>query len=79
MQIENAHGVHVGNFFLYVLNLLTYIIILDIIHHPVFYLKLNVSETGFCILLQVEPAQMGPTDRASLCLRSGVALSIEPI
>jgi hypothetical protein len=26
--------------------------ILDIIHRPVFYLKLNVSESLFCLLLQ---------------------------
>jgi hypothetical protein len=25
----------------------------------------NVSETGFCLHLQVEPTQLGPTDRAS--------------
>jgi hypothetical protein len=36
------------------------IIILDIIHRPVFYLKHDVSETGFGLRLQVEPTQMGP-------------------
>jgi hypothetical protein len=40
--------------------------ILDIIHRPVFYLKQSVSETGFCLLLQGEPTQLGPVDRASL-------------
>jgi hypothetical protein len=33
---------------------------MDIIHRPVFYLKHNVSETGFCLRLQVDPTQMGP-------------------
>jgi hypothetical protein len=32
--------------------------ILDIIHRPVFNLKHDVSETGFCALPQVEPAQL---------------------
>jgi hypothetical protein len=44
------------------------ITILDIIHRPVFYLKYDVSVTGFCLHLQVEPTQLGPIDRASLCL-----------
>jgi hypothetical protein len=44
------------------------ITILDIIHRPVFYLKLNVSETGICLRLQVESTQFSPIDRASLCL-----------
>jgi hypothetical protein len=35
------------------------ITILDFIHCPVFYLKLEDSETGFCLRLQVEPTQMG--------------------
>jgi hypothetical protein len=30
----------------------------------------NVSETGFCLRLQVEPTQLGPIDRASPCLRT---------
>jgi hypothetical protein len=30
-----------------------------------FYLKHNVSETGFCLRLQVEPTQLGPIDRPS--------------
>jgi hypothetical protein len=33
--------------------------ILNIIHRLAFYLKHNVSETGFCFCLQVLPAQMG--------------------
>jgi hypothetical protein len=33
------------------------------------YLKThNVSETGFCLRLQVKPTQLGPIDRASPCL-----------
>jgi hypothetical protein len=44
------------------------ITVLDIIRRPVFYLKLNVSETGFCPRLQVEPTQLGAIDRASLSL-----------
>jgi hypothetical protein len=30
-----------------------------------FYLKYNVLKTGFCLHLQVESTQLGPTDRAS--------------
>jgi hypothetical protein len=42
--------------------------ILDVILRRVFYLKYNVSETGFYLRLQLEPTQLGPIDRASLCL-----------
>jgi hypothetical protein len=43
--------------------------VLDIIHHPAFYLKKNsILETGFYLHLQMEPTQMGPIERASLCL-----------
>jgi hypothetical protein len=45
------------------------IVFLDIINRPVFYLKHNVSETGFSLRLQVEPTQLGPIDRASPYLR----------
>jgi hypothetical protein len=38
---------------------------LDINSRPVFYLKHNVSETGFCLRLQVKPTQLGPIDRTS--------------
>jgi hypothetical protein len=41
--------------------------ILDIIHHPVLYLKLNVSETGFCLRLLVEPTQLSPINSSSYC------------
>jgi hypothetical protein len=40
--------------------------VLDSIHSPVFYLKLDVSETGFCLYLDVEPTLCGPTDRVTL-------------
>jgi hypothetical protein len=43
------------------------ITILDFIHRPVFYLKYLVSETGFCLRLQVK-SHFGRIDRASLCL-----------
>jgi hypothetical protein len=33
---------------------------------PVFHLEPNVSETGFCFRLQVEPTQVGSIERASL-------------
>jgi hypothetical protein len=43
-----------SGYFVHILNV-TYFIaitILDIIHRSVFYLKHNVSETGFCLRLQ---------------------------
>jgi hypothetical protein len=36
------------------------ITILDIIHHPVFDLKHDVSKTGFCLRLQAGPTQLSP-------------------
>jgi hypothetical protein len=42
------------------------ITIVDIIHRPAFYLKHDVSDTGFCLRLQVEPTHVGPIDRASV-------------
>jgi hypothetical protein len=36
----------------------------------VVYLKHDVSDTGFCLLLQVEPTQLGPIDRASLFVQT---------
>jgi hypothetical protein len=41
------------------------ITIVDIIHRPVFYAKHNVSETGFCFLLLVEP-ELRSFDRVSI-------------
>jgi hypothetical protein len=57
------------------------IIIVDIIHRPVFYLKDKVSETVFCLRLQVETTQMDPIDRAiSSCFRrQRLTISIGPI
>jgi hypothetical protein len=40
------------------------IIILDIIHRPAFYLKHNVSKTGFSLSLQVKPTRFDPIDGA---------------
>jgi hypothetical protein len=34
-------------------------------HRPVYITKQNISETGFCLRLQVEPTQLGPIDRAT--------------
>jgi hypothetical protein len=39
---------------------------MDIINSPVFCLKHDVSETGFCFRFQVEPSQMGPIDIVSV-------------
>jgi hypothetical protein len=50
--------------------LLTTITILDIIHDPVFYVKHDVSEIGFCLRLQAELTQVGPTDKGILYLRT---------
>jgi hypothetical protein len=35
----------------------------------VYFLKHNVSETGFCLRLQVKPTPLAPIDRASPYLR----------
>jgi hypothetical protein len=43
---------------------------LDIFHRPVYFSKHNVSETGFCLRLQVKPTELGPIDRASPYLRT---------
>jgi hypothetical protein len=45
------------------------IMFLNIIHRHV-YISKHVSETGFCLRLQVEPTQLGPIDRTSPCLRT---------
>jgi hypothetical protein len=41
-------------------------------HRHVYITKHNVSETGFCLRLEVKPTQLGPTDRASPSLRTSV-------
>jgi hypothetical protein len=45
---------------------------LDTLHRPVYISKHNVSETGFCLRLQVKPTQLGTIDRASPCLPTSV-------
>jgi hypothetical protein len=65
----------------------TNITFLDIIYHPVFYLKHrsiyiskhNVSETGFCLHLQVKPTQLGPIDRASPYLKTETQSSLRNV
>jgi hypothetical protein len=37
----------------------------DIVHRPVFYMKHNVSGTGFCLLILLGPIQVGPIHKAS--------------
>jgi hypothetical protein len=39
-----------------------------------FIFQNNVSETGFCLRLQVKPTQLGPIDRASPYLRTESSL-----
>jgi hypothetical protein len=47
------------------------ILFLEFIHHPIFLFKTHhVSETGFCLRLQVKSIQLGPIDRASPYLRN---------
>jgi hypothetical protein len=38
------------------------ITITDIVHRLVFYLKHEVSETGFCLRLQEESTKLGPIE-----------------
>jgi hypothetical protein len=45
---------------------------LDIVRRPVYIFKHNVSETDFCLRLQVKPVQLGPIARASPYLRTPV-------
>jgi hypothetical protein len=42
------------------LNESTIIDFLDIIHHPAFLIKINVSETGLCLRLHVKAYLVGP-------------------
>jgi hypothetical protein len=51
-------------------SIISTIVFLDIIQYPVFTETHNVSETAFCLRLQVEPIQLGPVDRASPYLRT---------
>jgi hypothetical protein len=43
----------------------TSIIILDIIHSLLFYLKQDVSETGVCLRLQLERTHVDPLDKST--------------
>jgi hypothetical protein len=49
-----------------IMMLVIIITILGIINDPVFHFKHDVSETGFCLRLQVEPTQFGPIEKARL-------------
>jgi hypothetical protein len=40
-------------------NIYIFTTVLDIIHRPLFHLKHTVSETGFCLRLQVDLTQLG--------------------
>jgi hypothetical protein len=44
------------------LNIAITIIILDITHRPALYLKRNISETVFCLRLQILPTQLVSLD-----------------
>jgi hypothetical protein len=46
------------------------ITILGFIDCPFLYFKLYISETGFCLRLQVGCTQLGSVDRASLCRKT---------
>jgi hypothetical protein len=46
-------------------------------HRSVFYLKHDVTEAGFCLRLQVETPQLGPTYEASPCLRTNLELHLK--
>jgi hypothetical protein len=48
--------------------------ILDISHRLVFYLKDDISETGFSPRIQLERAQLGPIGRASLSVCPSLSL-----
>jgi hypothetical protein len=58
---------------------------LDIIHHPVFiwkhrpvyFSKHDVSETGFCLRLQVKATQLGPIDRHLYQYQDGVCKPVQ--
>jgi hypothetical protein len=45
-------------------------------HRPVYISKHNVSDTGFCLRLQVKSTQLGPIDRANPYLRCRRSFSV---
>jgi hypothetical protein len=49
---------------------------MDLTYYPGFYLKQNVSETVFCLCLQVEASQLGTVDIATLRLRTPPTIAI---
>jgi hypothetical protein len=49
------------------------ITIMDIIHRPVFYLKHEVSETGFFLRLQVGPIERAHLSRSLLKTETGLS------
>jgi hypothetical protein len=51
--------------------------ILDIIHPPAFYLRHDVSETGFYLRLQVEPTKEGSLGSAGFMNPIGVVSCLE--
>jgi hypothetical protein len=44
---------------------------MEMIHLPIFYLKHNASESGFCLRLPVEPTQFHRVRRQGLALSIG--------
>jgi hypothetical protein len=54
----------------------TIIEFMDITHRPVYYLKHNVSETGFCLLPQVKAYSAGP-NRQSYSLSPDLRMKTE--
>jgi hypothetical protein len=48
------------------------IAILDIILRPVFYLKHDVSDTAFCLRLQVEPTQISESSLRNVVFKKKV-------
>jgi hypothetical protein len=51
---------------------------LGTVHRPSFYLKRDVSETGFCLSRHVEPSHLRPEARASPRSGDRLALSVGP-
>jgi hypothetical protein len=49
------------------------------VHCLVFSFKARLSETGFCLHLQVEPAQLGPIQIAGSILKTDTELSLRNI
>jgi hypothetical protein len=54
------------------------IMFLYIIHRPIFILKHNVSESGFCLRLEAKSVQLGPSDNYIRYLRTPVPTQHKP-